>query len=232
MRKITILGLNFTKQTRDTQWDISMSNFNNISQHSRVENLYTNFYEFFWKRGRRRRKKGGRHTVQFIRGAFKIQMSSLWKFLRRGSILLRIAKIFRRVEIRRNEVDGGKKKKRIYFRGFLFVCSRELRTFQFHVGWQLFSKDGYCHLCEMKFRIDCEPETFHITILISRATFTLADDRWLASEPYGKCTCFTESLIECAGTRSFFFCSPLFAVMVAQRWEENYYTMWKIFLVQ
>lgn len=132
MRKITILGLNFTKQTRDTQWDISMSNFNNISQHSRVENLYTNFYEFFWKRGRRRRKKGGRHTVQFIRGAFKIQMSSLWKFLRRGSILLRIAKIFRRVEIRRNEVDGEKKKKkkRIYFRGFLFVCSRELRTFQ------------------------------------------------------------------------------------------------------
>lgn len=234
MRKITILGLNFTKQTRDTQWDISMSNFNNISQHSRVENLYTNFYEFFWKRGRRRRKKGGRHTVQFIRGAFKIQMSSLWKFLRRGSILLRIAKIFRRVEIRRNEVDGEKKKKkkRIYFRGFLFVCSRELRTFQFHVGWQLFSKDGYCHLCEMKFRIDCEPETFHITILISRATFTLADDRWLASEPYGKCTCFTESLIECAGTCSFFFCSPLFAVMVAQRWEENYYTMWKIFLVQ
>lgn len=112
MRKITILGLNFTKQTRDTQWDISMSNFNNISQHLRVENLYTNFYEFFWKRGRRRRKKGGRHTVQFIRGAFKIQMSSLWKFLRRGSILLRIAKIFRRVEIRRNEVDGEKKKKR------------------------------------------------------------------------------------------------------------------------
>lgn len=115
MRKITILGLNFTKQTRDMQWDISMSNFNNISQHSRVENLYTNFYEFFWKRGRRRRKKGGRHTVQFIRGAFKIQMSSLWKFLRRGSILLRIAKIFRRVEIRRNEVDGEKKKKKKEF---------------------------------------------------------------------------------------------------------------------
>lgn len=124
MRKITILGLNFTKQTRDTQWDISMSNFNNISQHSRVENLYTNFYEFFWKRGRRRRKKGGRHTVQFIRGAFKIQMSSLWKFLRRGSILLRIAKIFRRVEIRRNEVDGGKKKKRIYFRIFVRLFPR------------------------------------------------------------------------------------------------------------
>lgn len=55
-------------------------------------------------------------------------MSSLWKFLRRGSILLESRKYFVALKFVVTKWMG--KKKRIYFRGFLFVCSLELRTFQ------------------------------------------------------------------------------------------------------
>lgn len=229
MRKITILGLNFTR--RETRNEIfpcpTLTIFPNIRELKICIQIFTSSSE---KEEEEEEKKGEDIPCSSFEAHLKFKCRRFESFFDVVQFSSESRKYFVALKFVVTKWMEEKKKKEFIFADF---CSFVPANYErFNVGWQLFSKDGYCHLCEMKFRIDCEPETFHITILISRATFTLADDRWLASEPYGKCTCFTESLIECAGTRSFFFCSPLFAVMVAQRWEENYYTMWKIFLVQ
>lgn len=110
-----------------------MSNFNNISQRRFASWKFVyKFLRVLLKKRKKKKKKKGKGVPCSSFGAHlkfkcrRLKLSSTW------FDSSRIAKIFRRVEIRCNEVDGRekKKKKKIYFRGFLFVCSRELRTFQ------------------------------------------------------------------------------------------------------